>query len=176
MKVDKLDFTQNILKAFHERAITKCYKKGHFLTVQGEIESNLYLIEEGAVKVYYQSNSGENIIRLGYNGSILNSLASFLNEKPSELFIEAIREIRVKILKKSDVMAIKHNTRGYTEFLEAILIQQLDREIDLLLDSPLQRLDRVLKRSPYLFQHVPLKYIASYLRMRPETLSRIRSS
>ena len=61
---------------------------------------NLYLIEDGAVKVYYQSELNEHIIRLGYNGSILNSIKSFIDQEPSELIIETIRETRVKVLKR----------------------------------------------------------------------------
>ena len=64
----------------------------------------------------------------------------------------------------------------YIELLEAMVLQQMDREIDLLTVSPVERLNRVLLRSPHLFQEIPLKYIASYLRMTPETLSRIRNS
>jgi CRP/FNR family transcriptional regulator, anaerobic regulatory protein len=60
--------------------------------------------------------------------------------------------------------------------LETLLTQQIEREVDLLTASPTERLSRVLKRSPNLFQEVPLKYIANYLRMTPETLSRIRNS
>jgi len=94
--------------------------------MEGSIENNLYLIEDGAVKVYYQSELGEKIIRLGYNDSILNSLSSFLNGKPSELYIEAIREIRIKILKRSDVINIVEKSLAYSKFLEAVLIQQLE--------------------------------------------------
>jgi hypothetical protein len=61
-------------------------------------------------------------------------------------------------------------------FLEEQLALQVAREIDLLTDSPTMRLERILKRSPQLFNEIPLKYIASYLRMTPETLSRIRKS
>lgn len=175
-KINELDFPQNLMIAFQESDITKSYKKGQFLTMEGNVELNLFLIENGAVKIYYQSELDENIIRLGYDGSILNSLSSFLNGAPSELNIEAIRETKVKVLKRSVVMKIAEESVGYSQFLETVLIQQLDREIDLLLDSPSQRLERVLKRSPHLFQHIPLKYIASYLRMSPETLSRIRNS
>jgi len=64
----------------------------------------------------------------------------------------------------------------YTQLLENLITQQIEREIDLLTDSPSERLHRVLNRSPDLFQQIPLKYIASYLRMSPETLSRIRNS
>lgn len=174
-ETNKLNLTQNLLEAFNGTDSIE-YKKGHVLTAEGEIENNLYFIEEGAIKIYYQSELGEHIVRLGYNDSILNSLSSFFNRKPSELFIETIRESKVKTLKRKSVMDIISQSQGYSGFLEDLLVQQLDREIDLLHDSPLQRLERVLKRSPTLFQHVPLKYIASYLRMSPETLSRIRNS
>lgn len=172
---NKSRVTQSLFEAF-DGAVSREYKKGHIFTAEGEVENNLYFIEDGAVKIYYQSELAEHIVRLGYNGSILNSLSSFLNTKPSELFIETIRESKVKTLKRKQVIDILSQSQGYPEFLEGLLIQQLDREIDLLHDLPLQRLERVLKRSPTLFQHVPLKYIASYLRMSPETLSRIRNS
>lgn len=172
---NKLSVTQNLLEAFQGADSLK-YKKGHILTAEGEVENNLYYIEDGAIKIYFQSELGEHIVRLGYNSSILNSLSSFLSRKPSELFIETIRETKVKVLKRNHVFEIISQSQGYSEFLESLLIQQIDRELDLLHDSPIQRLERVLKRSPNLFQHVPLKYIASYLRMSPETLSRIRNS
>jgi CRP-like cAMP-binding protein len=49
----------------------------------------------------------------------------------------------------------------------------MERENDLIIYSPQKRVERVFKRSPQLFQEIPQKYIASYLRMTPETLSRI---
>ncbi|HEU5148245.1 MAG TPA: Crp/Fnr family transcriptional regulator, partial [Chryseosolibacter sp.] len=68
------------------------------------------------------------------------------------------------------------NMRDYAALLESLITQQIEREVDLLIHSPAERLKRVLERSPNLFQEIPLKYIASYLRMTPETLSRIRNS
>ena len=175
-RIDQLAFTQNLLQAFQEKAETKFFKKGEYLTQEGIIENNLYFIEDGAVKVYYQSEFNETTIRLGYNGSIINSLSSFYSKSPSELAIEAIRETKTKVLSRSTIEEVVATSTGYTEFLELLLVQQLEREIDLLHDSPVARLERVLRRSPQLFQYVPLKHIASYLRMSAETLSRIRKS
>ncbi len=58
--------------------------------------------------------------------------------------------------------------------LEQLVYQQIERERDLLTASPADRYHRVLERSPQLFQEVPNKYIAAYLRMTPETLSRLK--
>jgi hypothetical protein len=60
--------------------------------------------------------------------------------------------------------------------LESLILQQMNREIDLLISSPKERFDRVLARSPRLFQEVASRYIANYLRMKPETLSRLKKS
>jgi len=56
---------------------------------------------------------------------------------------------------------------------EQALLGRIEREIDLVTYSPKERLDRLFNRSPHLFQLFPHKYIASYLRMTPETLSRM---
>jgi CRP-like cAMP-binding protein len=60
--------------------------------------------------------------------------------------------------------------------LENLVLQQLEREIDILTNSPKERYLRVLKRSPQLFQEIPNRHIANYLRMSPETLSRLKKS
>ncbi|MDN5204922.1 Crp/Fnr family transcriptional regulator [Fulvivirgaceae bacterium BMA10] len=179
-EISVLSFTKKVLNAFDEVAKRKVFKKGSFLLREGEIERNIYLIEKGAVRVFYLSEFEEIIFRLGYDGSIINSLSSFVSNKPSEFYIQTIRQTKVKIISKETLQHILKESQDsleqYTEFLEYLLIQQIDREIDLLTASPAKRLERVLKRSPDLFQHVPLKYIASYLRMKPETLSRVRNS
>jgi hypothetical protein len=59
--------------------------------------------------------------------------------------------------------------------LEDLVVQQLEREKDLLINAPGERFERVLTRSPKLFQEIPNKYIANYLRMSPETLSRLKN-
>ena len=147
---------------------------------EGEVEKNLYFVVKGAVRVFYLSEYDEQIIRFGYQGSIINSLSSFLKEAPSEFYMDAIRKTTVKVISKHDLMALVNesfdNLKQYNKLLEMAITQQIDREVDILITSPTERLERVLTRSPNLFQQIPLKYIASYLRMTPETLSRIRKS
>ena len=65
---------------------------------------------------------------------------------------------------------------GWKMLLESFIVQQMEREHDILISSPKERYERVLNRSPQLFQLIPHKYIANYLRMTPETLSRLKNS
>ncbi|HEY1045465.1 MAG TPA: Crp/Fnr family transcriptional regulator [Bacteroidia bacterium] len=174
------DFNAQLMHAFETKGKKKTYAKGEFIIREGEQENNLYLVIDGAVRAYFLSEHEEHTIRLGYNGSFINSLASFFSRKPSELYIEALRKTEIKSLKREDLLEIANrnekNLMQYNSMLENLVVQQIERELDLLIDSPSERLERVLKRSPHVFNYVPLKYIASYLRMKPETLSRIRNS
>jgi CRP-like cAMP-binding protein len=173
-------FSDTLLNSFAQISERKIFSKGDYILKEGQIERNLYFVETGAIRVFYLSEFEEQTIRFGYQGSFINSLSSFIKEAPSEFYIEAIRKTTIKIISKENVLKLVYESnqslQEYIKLLETLVTQQIDREIDLLITSPSERLKRVLDRSPSLFQEIPLKYIASYLRMKPETLSRIRNS
>lgn len=175
-----IPFFDQLIQTFQQKGRLKTFKKGEFILKEGEIERNLYWIEEGAVRVLLLTEFEEHTIRLGYKNGFINSLSSYLKEAPSEFYIEALRKTTVNLISKTDIQDLidqsPGNLLGYTKMMESLVTQTIDREIDLLIPSPTERLNRVLKRSPNVFQEVPLKYIASYLRMTPETLSRLRNS
>ena len=161
-------------------ATQKVFSKGDYLLTHGKVENHIYLIVSGAVRAIAYINEEEQTIRLGYKGSIMTSVTSFYTSQPSEFSIEAIRKTVVKIIPKhvflEFVQKNTHHLEVYNKLLTELVLSQMEREIDLLTVAPHERLMRVLTRSPQLFQEVPMKYIASYLRMKPETLSRIRNS
>lgn len=159
-----------------EKEIT--LERGDFLKKAGSIDTNIYYIEAGAVYAFIVDDEEERIVRFGYSGNIIVSLDSFLTGQASEFYIQAIKKSRVKIVTKKNFTAfIQQNKNGaalWTMILENLVIQQIEREKDLLIQSPRERYERVLKRSPQLFQEVANKYIAAYLRMSAETLSRLK--
>jgi CRP-like cAMP-binding protein len=144
------------------------------------LEKHLWYVQEGGLRAYVIIEGEEQDIRFGYTGTFITSIVSFLRQEPSDICIEAIRKSkligipRTKIIAELDTnIAFQHWWRNT---LEQLIVQQFEREQDLLFPNPADRYKRVLKRSPQVFQHIPLKYIASYLRMSPETLSRLRNS
>ena len=91
---------------------------------------------------------------------------------------QAIKKSRIRVITKEIVLndlAADVYQKWWIEVLENLVLQQMEREIDLLTASPKERYLRVLKRSPALFQEIPHRYIANYLRMSAETLSRLKS-
>lgn len=148
-----------------------------YLTLTGQIEPKLYYILQGSLRVFYTDEKGEeHTIRFGYSNSFISSLDSFLNEKPSFLTIQAIKESHLNFITKPDLLNFIINQGlilDWSNALSEIIGQQVIREIDLISNTPVERFNRLLSRSPNVFQEIPHKYIASYLRMSPETLSRL---
>lgn len=153
--------------------------RNEFLKVKGSIDTNVYYIESGSLRVFVLDDYEEQIIRFGYKGNIIVSLDSFLTGKPSDLFIQAIKKTVIKVVTKPQIdkfLETERNRNLWTKILENLILQQMEREIDILTNSPKERYERVLKRSPQLFQEIPNKHIANYLRMSAETLSRLKKS
>lgn len=151
-----------------------------YLSIEAEINTNIYFIESGSVRIFIRDKDEERVIRFGYPGNIIVSLDSFLSGKPSDFFIQTLKKTEIRMASKKDFYEFIHssdeNLKFWTLILEDLVLQQMEREKDLLINSPKERYERVLKRSPQLFQEIPNKYIANYLRMSPETLSRLKKS
>lgn len=156
------------------------FKRNEFLKISGSTDTSIYFIEKGSVRIFMMDENEERIIRFGYTGNIIVSLDSFLSGKQSDLYIQAIKKTTVKVASKKAfyecIQSDEVHMKFWIQTLEDLVLQQLEREKDLLIYSPKERYERVLKRSPKLFQEVPNKYIANYLRMSPETLSRLKKS
>jgi CRP-like cAMP-binding protein len=152
-------------------------ERNEFLSVKGNIDTDLYYIDSGSLRIYFLDDYEEQIIRFGYATNIIVALDSFLTGKPSNLYIQAIKKTVVRVVTKPQIehfLISGSNLRLWTEILENLVLQQMEREFDILTHSPAERYERVLQRSPQLFQQIPNRHIANYLRMSPETLSRLK--
>lgn len=158
----------------------KALNRGDFLIRPGEIEKYAYLIREGTLRIFYVSEHEEFTIRFGYSGEFITALPSFFSGNENELFIQALKKTSLIAISKEKFEAWLHSTpelqQFYIQWLKQLVLQQQEREIDLLTSSPSERFRRVYERSNRVFQEIPLKYIANYLRMTPETFSRLKKS
>lgn len=152
-------------------------KRNEYLVSKGTINTDLFLVEEGSLRVFIDDEEEEHTIRFGYKNSIITALDCFLTEKPTKFYIQALKKCKLKMISKARfnelMQSSEKNKKIWEQLLQSFVYQQIEREIDLITYSPQKRFENVLKRSPQVFQEIPLKYIASYLRMTPETLSRI---
>lgn len=153
-------------------------KRNEFLTVKGNRDTNIYYIKSGALRIFVEDEFEEHTIRFGYKENFITALDSYLKNEPTKFYIQALKKTTVQVVSKADFENLMSSNEElftiWTAMSNELIYQQLEREVDLLTYSPKARYERVLKRSPQLFQEIPNKYIASYLRMTPETLSRFK--
>ncbi|OAV43461.1 Crp/Fnr family transcriptional regulator [Lewinella sp. 4G2] len=155
-------------------------KRGDFLHQPGDRNDTIYLVETGTIQVYVVTNGGEEqIIRFAYPGDVYSAIDCLLTGRPTILSARAIRACTLLSLPgrmyRERILGNPKAAQLWQQVSAWMLVGQLDREIDLLIKNPAERYRRVLERSPQLFQEIPARYIANYLRMTPETLSHIRS-
>jgi len=153
-------------------------KRNDFLVKAGQIDKQLYLVKQGSFRVFHETENEDFTIRFGYAGSFLAVLPTLFNVDPTIYHIQALKSSQVEAIPQDQLFqTLKENSNLndlWQQSLQLLILDQLEREIDLLTTSPEDRFDRVWKRSPKLFQEISNKYIASYLRMTPETLSRLK--
>ncbi len=156
------------------------YKRNAYLVTEGSPDATVFFIIEGSVRVFTVDAEEENTIRFGYKNSFVTAIDCFFTNKPTQFYIQALKKCTVQTISKKKLLHFIESDSAHLKLWNTILgqliLQQMERERDLLLASPVDRYKSVLKRSPQVFQEIPDKYIASYLRMTAETLSRIKKS
>lgn len=157
---------------------TVLLKRGDFLVQPGQAEQHLYFIHHGLLRIFYPSGDEEICVGFGHGNTLICSFPSFVAGQPSEYAIQALRQSGLIAISRREFQDLLERSPALARFwrfeLEKALVGRMEHEIDLLMPEPAHRLARLRGRSPGIFQHVPKKYLASYLRMTPETLSRLR--
>ncbi|MDX5442866.1 MAG: cyclic nucleotide-binding domain-containing protein, partial [Hymenobacteraceae bacterium] len=141
-------------------------KRNDFLIQKGKTEQYLYFVNSGALRIYYPTELEEICVGFAYDNTLVCSFPSFVDNKPSEYAIQALKKCELIAIHKTDFQRFLNENLKFEQFwrqqLEKVILGRIDREIDLLLPEPEKRLQRLLNRSPHIFQLVPKKYIASY--------------
>lgn len=158
----------------------KMLKSKEILLGFNQKDSNLYFVKNGCVRLFVIDKNGEQInLGFGYENSLITCFQTFIEGAPSLISIEAIIDTELVAIAKEDLMPLIHSNSEialwYQSMLELTLSEHIQRQVELLTLKPYERYEVFIKRSGHLINRIPLKYIASYLMMKPETLSRIRA-
>ena len=172
MTHDELDILEGILEPVK-------YGKGEMILAEGEVCRGISYIEKGLVRQFYNKNGKEVTEHLGVDHTIFMCIESLFKEEPSRLQVEALEATLVYILPKSKLEAVAIRNVNiqmlYRKILEESLIQSQVHADLMRFETAPNKYKRLCELSPQVVLRAPLTYIASYLQMTPETLSRIRS-
>lgn len=172
MTHEELDVLENLLVPIK-------YGKGEKILQEGEICRNISYIERGLIRQFYFKNGKEVTEHLGVDHSIFMCIESLFKEEPTRLQVEALEPTLVYALPKARLEAAAMRNVNiqmlYRKILEESLIQSQIHADLVRFESAPNRYKRLCDLNPQVVLRAPLTYIANYLQMTPETLSRIRS-
>lgn len=163
---------------FSARLVRAAYPKKHLILKAGEVENTLSFIEKGLVRFYIPQAEKDLTFGFAFEGNFVSGYDSFLTRQPSHYAIETLAPSVVWHLTHQDLEDIYSNTAiGNTigrHAAEDLFLKKSNREISLLTQTAQQRYESLFTEQPHLIQQIPLKYIASYIGVTPQALSRIR--
>lgn len=172
-----VEITEELEEALTESTFVSHFPKGTILLKEGDISNECYFIFKGCIRSYYY-HEGEEITADFFTEGQSATPSCYGKNKPSEIFYECIEDTVGTIgtpALETEMYAKYPQLETLARVMNDILIaNHQDAFTDFKHSNPEQRYLNLLKTRPYLFQRVPLHQIASYLGMKPESLSRIR--
>jgi CRP-like cAMP-binding protein len=154
-------------------------RKREFLLSNGKICDFIGFIADGNIRHFHIKNGVEKTCDISFENSWVTDFQSFTLGTSSIMNLQAMEETILFVIRKDNLYKLYKECPKYETFgrLMAEQVAQRATEIAMSLssDKPEERFRNLLKRQPDLFQRVPQKYIANFLGVSPESLSRIRN-
>lgn len=153
--------------------------KEEFFLKYDKICNQAAFVKSGILRVYYPNDNGEDTTcYISLSNEFITSFSSFTTSKPSTENIQAIVPTELLVISKQDLEMLYNKIPITQEFgrkaAENVAIMMEKRMSLFLNNSAKERYQYLMKHNPVLIQTVPLQYLASYLGITPQHLSRLR--
>jgi CRP-like cAMP-binding protein len=153
-------------------------KKNNYVFRQGDTCKDFVFVDKGCLRLYYVKDGIEISVWFAFQPSSAIEVYSFISEKPSNHFLQAIEDSEVLYLPKTELKKLYQYQPKMQEmmrnFWEAVLLDLISRFTALETDSAEKRYLDLLNKQPDYVEAIPQKYLASFIGVTPTSLSRIR--
>lgn len=167
----------DILSYFTKEQITK----NSTLVEQGQVCKKMYFVDKGMGRSYYLKDDGKEITQWFFaQGVFMSSADSFFKQSPSYYYVEVLEDSILYSITFDDVDLLLKKYSKMETFIRLLAIDMLAKVVTKLnaiqFQTARERYDYMISEFPDISHRIPLGYIASYLGMTQETLSRIRKN
>jgi CRP-like cAMP-binding protein len=170
--------TEEEWKLHRDVLIRKFLKKGEFLSREGNVCEHVSFVNKGYFRIYADVNGEEITNYFSFENTYATDYASFLTRKPSSENIVAMEDAEVLQLNYSNMQMLYDKVPSWQKFgrlmAEHVYLIAVERTKSLLYNSPEALYLKIMEEFPEIIERVPLQYIASFMGIQPESLSRIR--
>ena len=154
-------------------------KKKQFLLQDGKICNFIAFIAEGSIRHFHIKNGVEKTCDISFEDSWVTDFQSFTQNTACIMNLQAMEPATVFFIRKENLLNLYKACNKYETFgrlmAEQVAVRATEIAMSLSSDKPEERFVNLLKKQPDLFQRIPQKYIANFLGVSPESLSRIRN-
>jgi CRP-like cAMP-binding protein len=161
-------------RLFHQKA----YKKGDYLLQAGTTCRHIFFIGTGLVRYYIVSDGEERTNYFNREGEFVCDYLSFLPQRPGGVSIQSLEDSVVWSIGFDDMQRLYREVSAGERFgrlaIEVVFCQVIAQIASLYVDPPEVRYEKFLESFPHLVSRIPQYYIASYVGVKPQSLSRIR--
>ena len=168
-------FSAAELSLFESKLSLLSLRKNDFILKEGTICQAFYFILDGSCTHYLVSPDGtDNMINLYVKNNWFTDHKSITSQKPAATFIQAFENCELAAITIHSFHDLIQQSPAFFKTGRLLFDTVPHSDIAVSFQSPEEKYLDLLDKRPELIQKFPLKYLASYLRMAPETLSRIR--
>lgn len=163
---------------FASRLVRREFPGKHCLLRQGQVENHLSFVEKGLIRFYIPKEEQDLTFAFAFDKGFVSAYDSFLTRAPSVYNLQTLAPTTLWQLSYNDLQAIYRET-GIGNLIgrqasEELFLKKARRELSLLNETAEERYLKLFSEQPQLLAQIPLKYIASYIGITPQALSRIR--
>lgn len=154
-------------------------EKSEQIVFEGKVCRTLYFVDKGLMHTFIIDKKGEcNTVQFGFEGYWIGDMFSFFSGKPAIFNVEAIEPATLFAMKYSDFEKACNEIPKFESFFRILVqngyLSSLQRIAKSFTDDAEKRYLSLIKQQPDLQQRVPQYLVASYLGIKPQSLSRIR--
>ncbi|NHA03689.1 Crp/Fnr family transcriptional regulator [Mucilaginibacter sp. HC2] len=162
-----------------ETLIKRFVKKRRNLLNQGDVSRYLYFVNKGVLRSYTIDKQGtEHVVQFALEGYWIADLCSFVTQTPGDINIDAIEDTEVLMLPHHELEILYEKIPGLEKFFRQlyqrayVALQKRYNSSQSIIAE--ERYLELMLQQPDIAMRIPLIYIASYLGITAESLSRIR--
>ncbi|APA00353.1 Crp/Fnr family transcriptional regulator [Flavobacterium commune] len=175
---DLIDITDNDINLLSNYFKTASYSKGSIIEREDKVTSKLYYVRNGFVRSFFSKDGIEITTQIVGENKFITSFDSFTSGITSKENVQCISDCEVFYINKYDYEILTKESVFWNTFCrqiyEKVIAQNQQRMIDFITLSAEKRYLKLLNEQPEIIRNVPIQIIASYIGIKPESLSRIR--
>jgi CRP-like cAMP-binding protein len=166
-------------KMFSSKLERVVFPRKALILKEGQRELYLSFVEKGILRYFFAGEENDLTFAFSFQDEFASAYDSFVTQTPSEYCIQALTETILWRISYADLQQVYAETSVGERIgrfaAEQLYLQKSNREHSLLRDTAEQRYLKLFSEQPLLMKHIPMKYLASYIGITPQALSRIRA-